>query len=120
MEFDTKMEKNEDKSLKMAHFVKNYAENEGLLPFHRSAIAKIIDYNSRLIEEQSKLSTRFQVITKVLVESSYWAKQANALVVDESHIHKSLFEQMHRSNHISEQYREMITERNHYGRNNGI
>ncbi len=109
VEFDTKMEKNEDNSLKMAHFVKNYAEHEGLLPFHRSAIAKIIDYSSRLIEEQTKLSTRFQEITKVLVESSYWAKQANASVVDESHIHKSLLEQMLRSNHISEQYREMIT-----------
>ena len=89
--------------------------SEGLLPFHRSAVAKIIDYSSRLVEEQSKLSTRFQEITKVLVESSYWAKNENAPVVDDSHIHKALSEQMRRSNHISEQYREMINERNDYG-----
>ena len=109
VEFDTVMEKSEENSLKMAHFVKNYAESEGLLPFHRRAVAKIIDYSSRLIDEQSKLSTRFQEITKILVESSYWAKNENAPVVDDSHIKKALSEQMRRSNHISEQFREMIT-----------
>lgn len=109
VEFDTVMEKSNENSLKMAHFVKNFAENEGLLPFHRSAVAKIIDYSSRLIAEQSKLTTRFQEITKVLVESSYWAKNDNVPYVEDRHVQKALSEQMRRSNHISEQYREMIT-----------
>ncbi len=109
VEFDTVMKKDEANSLKMAHFVKNYSEQEGLLPFHRRAVAKVIDYSSRLVEEQHKLSTRFQEITKILVESSYWAKNANADFVDEQHIKQALSEQIHRSNHISEQYREMIS-----------
>ena len=109
VEFDTVMDKDEENSLKMARFVKNYAKQEGLLPFHRRAVAKIIDYSSRLVEEQSKLSTRFQEITKVLVESSYWAKKVKASVVDDSHIQPALSEQMLRSNHVSEQYREMIS-----------
>lgn len=108
VEFDTVMEKNEENSLKMAQFVKSYAENEGLLPFHRNAVAKIIDYSARLTENQSKLSTRFQEITKLLVESSYWAKKENVTVVEDNHIYKALCEQTRRSNHISEQYREMM------------
>lgn len=108
VEFDTVMEKSEENSLKMAQFVKNFAENEGLLPFHRSAVAKMIDYSSRLVEEQTKLTTRFQEITKVLVESSYWAKSDTASFVEDRHIQKALSEQMRRSNHVSEQYREMI------------
>ncbi|MGM0901331.1 MAG: Lon-insertion domain-containing protein [Bacillota bacterium] len=102
------MQKSEENSLKMAHFVKNYADNEGLLPFHRRAVAKVIDYISRLVEEQSKLSTRFHDIVKVLVESSYWARKAGAEVVEDTHIVQVLAEQVHRSNHVSEQYREMI------------
>lgn len=109
VEFNTVMDKNDENSQKMACFVKNFAEQEGLLPFHRSAVAKVIDYSSRLVEEQTKLSTRFQEITKVLVESSYWAKKANSEVVDASHIMKAIKEQFNRSNHISEQYREMIS-----------
>ncbi len=108
VEFDMVMKKTEENSIKMARFVKNYADQEGLLPFHARAVAKIIDYSSRLVEEQTKLSTRFQDITKVLVESSYWAKKANAFVVNEQHIHQAISEQIYRSNHGSEQYREMI------------
>ncbi|WP_404330401.1 Lon protease family protein [Mesobacillus maritimus] len=108
VEFNTVMQKSEENSLKMAHFVKNYADNEGLLPFHRRAVAKVIDYSSRLVEEQSKLSTRFHDIVKVLVESSYWARKAGAEVVEDTHIAQALAEQVHRSNHVSEQYREMI------------
>jgi lon-related putative ATP-dependent protease len=110
VEFDTVMDKNDENSYKMAHFVKNYAEQQGLLPFHRRAVAIIVDYSSRLVEQQSKLSTRFQEITKVLVESSYWAKKSLAAFVDDYHIEQALSEQIHRANHASEQYREMIHE----------
>lgn len=108
VEFNTDMEKDEVNSLKMARFVKNFAHQEGLLPFHSRAVAKIIDYSSRLVEEQSKLSTRFQAITKILVESSYWAKKADVPFVDDHHIYQAISEQMHRSNHVCERYREMI------------
>ncbi|WP_071393565.1 Lon protease family protein [Bacillus tuaregi] len=108
VEFDTVMKKDEENSQKMARFIKNYGDKHGLLPFHRRAVAKIIDYSSRLVEEQSKLTTRFQEITKVLVESSYWAKKDEQDFVDEQHIHKALIEKMNRSNHVSEKYRELI------------
>jgi lon-related putative ATP-dependent protease len=109
VEFDTVMDRDEENSLKMARFVKNYADQQGLLPFHRRAIAHIIDYSSRLVEEQSKLSTRFQDITKILVESSYWAQKVCSPFVDDKHIHQALSEQFKRSNHVAAQYREMIS-----------
>lgn len=108
VEFVTFMDKDKENSWKMARFVKNFVEQEGLLPFHRKAIASVIDYSSRLVEEQSKLSTDFHEITKVLVESSYWAKLDDQSVVDEQHVEKAISEKNHRSNHITEQYREMI------------
>ena len=108
VEFDTVMKKDYENSVKMARFIKNYGPRNGLLPFHRRAVAKIIDYSSRLVSEQSKLTTRFQEITKVLVESSYWAKKDQHDFVDEQHIHKALTEKINRSNHVSEQFREMI------------
>lgn len=108
VEFNTVMDKNDINCQKMARFVKNFADQQGLLPFHRRAVAKVIDYSSRLVEEQTKMSTRFQAITKLLVESSYWAKKAEAPYVDAEHIHQAISEQIHRSNHVAERYREMI------------
>ena len=108
VEFVTLMDKDQENSWKMARFVKNFVDQEGLLPFHRRAIAKVIDYSSRLVDEQSKLSTNFHEITKVLVESSYWAKLDNESVVDGLHVEKALSEKALRSNHVTEQYREMI------------
>ena len=108
VEFGTEMKKSKENCLHMARFVKNFAEREGLLPFHRSAIAKVIDYSSRLVEDQTKLSTRFQEITKILVESSFWAEMENSTVVYGKHIEKALLEKRNRSNHIIEQYRELL------------
>lgn len=108
VEFGTEMEKTEENCLKMARFVKNFADKEGLLPFHRRAIAKVINYSSRLVEDQTKLSTQFQEISKILVESSYWAKKEDGQYVDAPHIVKALTEKSNRSNHVIEQYRELI------------
>ncbi|MBM4761477.1 AAA family ATPase [Bacillus sp. B15-48] len=108
VEFNTVMEKTNENSLLMARFVKNYSDKEGLLPFHRRAVAKVIDYSSRLVDEQTKLSTRFQDIVKVLVESSYWAQKQDNTFVDDTHIEQAIAEQIHRSNHVSELYRERI------------
>lgn len=108
VEFGTEMDKTKENCLKMARFIKNYAEKEGLLPFHRRAVTRVINYSSRLVSDQKKLSTRFQEITKILVESSYWAKKENASFVDDKHIMKALSEKTQRSNHIAEMYREMI------------
>ncbi|HHY72140.1 MAG TPA: AAA family ATPase [Bacillus bacterium] len=108
VEFVTVMDKDEENRWKMARFVKKFVDQEGLLPFHRQAVAKIIDYSSRLVDEQAKLSTDFHEITKVLVESSYWAKVDNQSVVDAQHVAKAISEKNQRSNHVTEQYREMI------------
>lgn len=108
VEFVTVMDKDEENSQKMVRFVKNFVEQEGLLPFHRRAIARVIDYSSRLVAEQTKLSTDFHEITKVLVEASYWAQKDGESIVDDNHVEKALVEKSLRSNHVSEQYREMI------------
>ena len=66
------------------------ADHEALLPFHRRAIAKIIDYSSRLVEEQSKLSTRFKKLRKFSWNRAIGPKKTMRPFVDDSHIHKAL------------------------------
>lgn len=110
VEFDTKMERTIENNLKMAGFVKNIAEEENLLPFHRSALARIVNYSSRLVDHQAKLSTQFHQISKLLVEANYWAEKEAAEVVEARHIQKALEQQTYRSNRLAENYHQMIVD----------
>lgn len=108
VEFDTVMLKNKENSWKMASFIKKHAEEEGLLPFHKRAVVKVIDYSSRLVDEQEKLTTRFQDISKLLVESNFYAGQKGSSYVDAEDINEALDEKVKRSNHVPELFREQI------------
>lgn len=108
VEFDTVMERNQDNAFKLFSFVRQYAIDEGLQPFHRDAVGRVIDYSSRLVNEQNKLTTRFQDITKILVEANYYAIQAGDDIVRKKHIQEALDEKDLRVSHIPERYREMI------------
>lgn len=110
VEFHAEMERDLDHMKKMAMFVKTYGEKEGLLPFHRRAVARVIEYSSRLVEDQRRMSTQFHDLTQILVESSYWAEKENHTFVDVSHIRKAILEQNFRSNYSEEQLRRMITD----------
>lgn len=108
VEFDTHMERSEDNALKMFHFIKHFCKEEGLLPFHKKAAARIVDYSSRMVSEQAKLTTRFQEITQILIEANYYASEESQDIVMDEHVVKAFYEKEKRVSHIPERYREMI------------
>lgn len=110
VEFDTDMERSPEHIREFAGFVKRYAEKASLLPFHREALAHIINYSSRIAGDQRKLSTKFHTLAKVLVEASFWAEQDGQDVVGAAHVRQALDEQEYRTNRISEKIREMIAD----------
>lgn len=109
-DFDTKMPRNEENIKKYAQFISLCQKEEGLLPFHRSAVAKIVEYGSRLAEHQEKLSTQFSSIADLIRESHFWAKKDGKDVVYGEHVKKALEQKVYRSASIEEKLRELILE----------
>lgn len=109
-DFDIRMPRNEENIQKYAQFVALCQKEEGLLPFHRSAVAKIVEYGSRLAEHQEKLSTQFSEIADLIRESHFWAKKNNKDVVEAQHVVKALEQRVYRSGSIEEKLRELILE----------
>jgi len=107
-DFDIEMDRDVDKVKKYAAFIKVRCEEEGLRHFDRRAVAKVVEYGSRLTEDQSKLSARFMYIADILRESDYWAGQDNAAYVDAPHVEKAIHEKIYRSNLIEEKIVELI------------
>ena len=93
-DFDTVMTRNKENMTKYAGFVAAQTTLNGLQPFHKTAVARVMDYSSRLVEDQDKLTTRFMDIADMLTESDFWAKKAGADVVRDEHV-KQAIEQKH-------------------------
>ncbi len=96
-DFDTQMERDEQNIHTYAGFVRSRVDTEGLLHFHKSAVAKVVEYGSRLSEHQGRLSTRFGDTSDILTEASYWAKKTGVALVMAGHVQKAITQKEFRS-----------------------
>ena len=109
-DFDYQVEKTDENLEAYAAFICRCCQAEDILPFDRTAVAKVAEYGARLVSDQNKLSSRFGLIKDVVIESSYWAKQEESPRVYDRHINKTIEEKLYRSNLIDEKIRDLITE----------
>ncbi|BEP28281.1 Lon protease family protein [Helicovermis profundi] len=105
-DFDIEMNRNEENIMKITSFIKKHIEEENLKEFSSSAIAKIIEYSSRLADDQLKLSSHLSKLVDVVYESDRWAEISGDKFVKEEHIEKTL-EQIKKRN---QKYEEKIME----------
>jgi lon-related putative ATP-dependent protease len=91
-----------------AQFVAVRVHDEGLIPFERQAIARVVEYGSRLAEHKKKLSTRFGAIADVIREASFWAKREGRERTTASDVQKAIDQAIYRANRAEEQIQEMI------------
>ncbi|MFH1797789.1 MAG: ATP-binding protein [Candidatus Omnitrophota bacterium] len=108
-DFDVEMDRDMDKVKKYAAFIKVRCEEEGLRHFERAAVAKIVEYGSKLTDDQEKLSARFMYVVDILREADYWAGKVNAEYVAVAHVEKAIHEKIYRSNLIEEKIIELIS-----------
>jgi lon-related putative ATP-dependent protease len=108
VDFDFEMERTSENELQYASFIRQVTETEGLLPFERGGIAAIIEYGSRFVENQEKLTSQFSAITDVIREAHFWAQQNGSVVVYAGHVAKALEQKRHRVNLASAKYQEHL------------
>lgn len=108
-EFGTRMDRTPENIRKYAAFLSMLCEKEGLLHLDASAVAKLVEYGSRLAEDQAKLTTRFSEIADVVREACYYAAKDGMPYALEDHVRRAIDERFYRSSLIQERIQEMIT-----------
>ena len=93
---------------KYAAFVFARCRDGDLMPFDNTAVARVIDHSSRLVEHQEKLSTRFMDIADIITEANYWAQQDGGERVGARHVTKAIDEKRYRSNITEDRLQELI------------
>jgi lon-related putative ATP-dependent protease len=106
--FDDSIERNDQNQKTYGSFVHSLCEREGLNHLEAPALAKVVEYGSRLAEDQTKLSTKFPEIADLVREANFYASQDGAKIVKDVHIKRALDEKVYRSNLLDEKIKEMI------------
>ncbi|MBT9155137.1 MAG: Lon protease [Firmicutes bacterium] len=110
VDFETEMARQDENIMKMAAFISRHCRDRGLRNFHRGAVAAVIDYSSRLADNQNKLSTRFNDIVELLAEANSWAALEKATLVEERHITKALYEKRYRADKYEQKVHELFAD----------
>jgi lon-related putative ATP-dependent protease len=109
-DFDTTMERNEENVNMYASFICTLCKKEKLKHLDPSGIASVVEYSSRLAEDQTKLSTWFANIADIIREASHYAAEEDAEYTTAKHIDKALEERVYRSNLIEQKLEKMMEE----------
>lgn len=107
-EFESHMDRNPDKIQQYVYFIASKVRKNNLLDFHKSAVARIVDYGSRLTEHREKLTTKFSKIETLLREANYWAVDSKSKVVTAEHVEKAIRKKIYRLNMTEERINELI------------
>ena len=108
VDFDTQMPRSDETIADYSALVTTVCETENLRHLDTSALARVVEHGSRIVEDQTKLSTHFGAIADVVREASYYAGLENAQLVTASHVRKAIEERFYRSSLIQERIQEMI------------
>jgi len=107
-DFDFQLDKTKENLRAFAAFIAGYCEDCELHHFDRNGVAKVVEYASRTVGDQEKLSSRFAWIKELVEEAEYWACQNGASLVSAKHVEKAIEERRFRHDLPSERIREMI------------
>ncbi len=108
-DFDYQVDRTPDNILGYATFLSGCCEECEVKHFDRSGVAKAVDYASRMVSDQEKLSTRFSQMKELVEEAGYWAQKDNSSFITARHVEKAIDERRYRHNLPDERLREMIT-----------
>ncbi len=110
VEFEDDAPFTDENILKLSRFIHGFCEQEGLLHLDKYAVAKVIEYASRLADSKNKLSTRFNDLSEIIAEACTWAKMSKSKIVTKEFIEKALTERIERVKKYDSRYLEMIKE----------
>jgi len=109
-DFDWEIKTDENTINRCAQFLSKLCKEENLRHFDKTGLASILEYSSREVEDQRKLSLLFGRIANVAREANYWAQNHNNKYITRKDVEKALEEMERRSDLIKNKIDELIEE----------
>jgi predicted ATP-dependent protease len=110
-EFADVSDRSTEAVLGYARWIVGAAHEAGLRPFREEAIAKVIDWSSRVAGDAQKLSLELRRVKDLLVESDHWAGRSSDPEVRADHVDRALAARLSRSGEVKRRLHESILNR---------
>lgn len=110
VEFEEEAPKTTENIERLSNFVRSFCVQEGLLDLDKEAMAKVIEFSSKLAGDKEKLSTQFSEIGEIVGEASAWAKLDKAKIITKEYVQKAFDERIDRIKKYDTKYLQMIKE----------
>lgn len=107
-DFEERIPRNADSDLLYARLISTLARKEALLPFDRSAVARVIEHSARLVGDAERLSTHVRSVADLLREADYWARESGQPVATAAHVQQSIDAQIRRQDRLRDHLHEAI------------
>ena len=101
-DFDERVVRDDETVRKMARLIAARARSDDLKPFHRGAVARLIDEMSRQEEDSDRLSANVEHLTDVMREADYLAGKTGRDVVMAADVDEAIDARRRRVSRISE------------------
>lgn len=109
VDFDVEMNRTPENIQHYVSFIGSMCEKENLRHFNCAAMARVVEYGSRLAENQDKLSTRFNIVSEIIYEASALAEAGmDSGFVDAHHVEMAIKNKKYRSNMVEEKMQQQI------------
>ena len=99
-DFDEELVRDEDNTLAYARLIASRVRKFELKDLNAAAVARVIEFSSRLAQDSDKLSTRLRTIDDLLIESQYWAIQNRHKVIRADDVQNAISAQVGRTGRI--------------------
>ena len=127
-DMESEIARNPDNTAAYARLIATLARRDQLRPLSAPAVARIIEHAARLASDAQRLSTQTQPLDDLMREADHVASQAQAPLIERSHVEAALAAHQHRHERIRERYQEQIlrnqilvdTTGEHVGQVNGL
>jgi len=109
-DFDVQMDWDGENQQLLAELMAGMIDREGLKPFHKEAICRVIEHCARQVQDQKKLTTHVQSLSDLLREADHWAGERGFESVQAQDVQKAIDASVYRSDLVREHIQEGIFE----------
>ncbi|MGE5220849.1 MAG: Lon protease family protein [Omnitrophica WOR_2 bacterium] len=108
-DFDEQMDRDDASQQLYARLIASMAHKNKLKPLDRGAVARVIEYSSRMVEDSHRLSMNVENIADLLREADYWAgENDHGEVVRAADVQKAIDTRIYRADRLRQREEETI------------
>ena len=107
-DFGGLIDRTTENEVEYAKLIGSLSKKKNLRSLNKQAVARVIEYSSRLADDTEKLTAHVASIGDLLKEADYWARKSKASQIGKNHIDQAIKSQIYRADRINQAMLEQI------------